>query len=130
MFVAFAEGLERDRAAVEAALTYAWRSGLVEGQITKLKLQKRESFGRANSELLKRWVLRATERPSSKTPLSPNQTIKLSYHLGWKAVLLQVTVTFCAIMVVALIAHDLGRPDLRPSPTRVFASYLPVEQPL
>jgi transposase len=58
-FVEFARGLERDRAAVEAALTYDWSSGQVEGQITKLKLRKRESFGRAGFPLLKRRVLHA-----------------------------------------------------------------------
>lgn len=49
-------------------------------------------------------------------------------RLGWDAVLLQVTLTFCAILVVALAAAQSGRPDLRLSPTRVLASYLPVEQ--
>jgi hypothetical protein len=50
------------------------------------------------------------------------------YHVGWDAVLLQVALTFCAILVVALVAHHLGRPDLRLSPTRVLAHYLPVER--
>lgn len=58
-FAEFARGLERDRAAVEAALTYVWSSGQVEGQITRLKLRKRESFGRAGFSLLKRRVLHA-----------------------------------------------------------------------
>ncbi len=52
------------------------------------------------------------------------------YSLGWDAVLLRVTLTFCAILVVALVAHELGRPDLRLSPTRVLAHYLPVSQVL
>ncbi len=52
------------------------------------------------------------------------------YQLGWDAVLLQVTLTFCAILVVGLVAAKLGRPDLRLSPTRVLAHYLPVGQPL
>jgi hypothetical protein len=52
------------------------------------------------------------------------------YHLGWDAVLLHLTLTFCAILVVALVAAELGRPDLRLSPTRVLAYYLPVEQAL
>jgi Transposase DDE domain len=51
-----------------------------------------------------------------------------SYRLGWDAVLLQVTLTFCAILVVGLLAAELGRPDLRLSPTRVLAHYLPVGQ--
>lgn len=42
--------------------------------------------------------------------------------------LLQVTRSFCAIMVVALVAHELGCPDLRLSPTRVLAHYLPVQE--
>lgn len=58
-FLEFARRLERDRAAIEAALTYEWSSGQVEGQIARLKLRKRESFGRAGFSLLKRWVLRA-----------------------------------------------------------------------
>jgi len=52
------------------------------------------------------------------------------YHVGWDAVLLQVTLTFCAILVVALVATELNCPDLRLSPTRVLAHYLPVEQVL
>ncbi len=51
-------------------------------------------------------------------------------RLGWNAVLLQVTLTFCAILIVALVAHEVGRADLRLSPTRVLAHYLPVEQAL
>jgi len=56
--------------------------------------------------------------------------LDIRYHLGWDAVLVQVTATFCAILVVALVAYELHRPDLRLSPTRVLAHYLPVEQAL
>jgi DDE family transposase len=52
------------------------------------------------------------------------------YHVGRDAVLRQVTLTFCAILVVALVATEVGRPELRLSPTRVLAHYLPVEQAL
>jgi hypothetical protein len=45
-------------------------------------------------------------------------------------VLLQVTLTFCAILVVALAAHRAGAPELRLSPSRVLAHYLPVEEAL
>ncbi len=41
---AFAANLRRDLAAVEAALTYEWSSGQVEGQVTKIKLVKRQMF--------------------------------------------------------------------------------------
>jgi hypothetical protein len=53
-----------------------------------------------------------------------------TYRVGGDAVLLQVTRTFCTIMVAALVAHELGRPDLRLSPTRVLAHYLPVQEAL
>lgn len=55
----FAAGLEADGPAVRAALTQPWSSGQAEGQITKLKLLKRQSFGRAGLDLLRRRVLPA-----------------------------------------------------------------------
>lgn len=55
----FADGIERDRAAVEAALTDPWSQGQTEGQIDKLKLTKRKMFGRAKMDLLRRRVLEA-----------------------------------------------------------------------
>jgi transposase len=56
---AFALTLRHDQAAVEAALTHAWSSGQVEGQVTKTKLIKRQGYGRANFDLLRRRVLLA-----------------------------------------------------------------------
>jgi hypothetical protein len=50
------------------------------------------------------------------------------YVEGWDAVLIRVTLTFCAILVVALLAEQAGFPELRLSPTRVLAHYLPVEE--
>lgn len=55
----YAEGLQQDDAAVRAALTLPWSSGQVEGQITRLKLVKRQMYGRANFDLLRRRVLYA-----------------------------------------------------------------------
>jgi len=55
----FAAGLELDGAAVRAALTTPWSSGQAEGQITRLKLIKRQSYGRAGFDLLRRRVLLA-----------------------------------------------------------------------
>jgi transposase len=57
---ALAAGVRRDQSAVQAALDYAWSSGRVEGQITKIKLVKRQMFGRGSLELLKRRVMRAS----------------------------------------------------------------------
>jgi len=53
----FAEGIRRDQAAVLAALTYNWSQGQVEGQIHRLKLLKRQSYGRAGFDLLRHRVL-------------------------------------------------------------------------
>lgn len=53
----FAKGIERDQAAVLAALTYDWSQGQVEGQVHRLKLLKRQSYGRAGFDLLRHRVL-------------------------------------------------------------------------
>jgi len=53
----FASGLERDKAAVLAGLTLAQSNGQVEGQITKLKLIKRQMYGRAGFALLRQRML-------------------------------------------------------------------------
>lgn len=55
----FAAGLEQDGAAVRAALSMPWSNAQAEGQITKLKLLKRQMYGRASFELLRRRVLLA-----------------------------------------------------------------------
>ena len=55
----FAQGLERELPAVQAALTEPWSTGQVEGQITRLKLLKRQMYGRANLDLLRLRVLHA-----------------------------------------------------------------------
>jgi transposase len=55
----FAAALQQEAAAVRAALTLPWSSGQTEGHITKLKLIKRQMYGRANFDLLRRRVLLA-----------------------------------------------------------------------
>jgi transposase len=55
----FARNLRRDWAAVQAGLTTEWSSGRVEGHINRLKLIKRQMFGRAKFDLLRRRVLLA-----------------------------------------------------------------------
>lgn len=52
-----ASGLERDRAAVEAACAMEWSTGQVEGQNHRLKLIKRQGYGRAGFELLRQRVI-------------------------------------------------------------------------
>jgi len=53
----FAAGLRRDYAAVEAALSTEWNNGQVEGQVNRLKLLKRQGYGRAGFALLRQRVL-------------------------------------------------------------------------
>jgi transposase len=58
-FRSLANGIEADRAAVEAALTTEWSNGPVEGHVHRLKLVKRRGYGRASFALLRRRVLAA-----------------------------------------------------------------------
>jgi transposase len=55
----FATGIASDRDAVYAALMQPWSNGQTEGQITKLKLVKRQMYGRANLDLLQARLVRA-----------------------------------------------------------------------
>jgi transposase len=55
----FAQGVEQDKAAVQAGLTLASSNGQVEGQVTKIKLIKRMMYGRATFPLLRQRVLHA-----------------------------------------------------------------------
>ena len=55
----FAAGLERDAAAVRAALRLPWSNGQVEGQVNRLKRIKRMAYGRATFDLLRQRVLAA-----------------------------------------------------------------------
>lgn len=50
---AFTRRIIADRAAVTAAISSPWSNGQTEGQITKLKLVKRQMYGRANLDLLR-----------------------------------------------------------------------------
>lgn len=56
----FCEWHRSDRAAVLAAITEPWSNGQTEGQITKLKLVKRQMYGRAKIDLLQARLLGAT----------------------------------------------------------------------
>jgi transposase len=55
----FAAGLKKDLSAVRAGLTESWSTGPVEGFINKLKLLKRQGYGRANFDLLRARALAA-----------------------------------------------------------------------
>jgi len=53
----FATGIEKDKAAVAAAVTLEWSNGQVEGQVNRLKLRKRQLYGRAKFDLLRQFML-------------------------------------------------------------------------
>jgi transposase len=61
----FAKGLWDDYAAVKAGVTLPWSSGPVEGHINRLKMLKRQMFGRARLDLLSRRFL-LVPRPESR----------------------------------------------------------------
>jgi transposase len=55
----FARGIERDKAAVRAGLSLEPNNGVVEGHVNKLKLIKRQGYGRSGFALLRLRVLHA-----------------------------------------------------------------------
>ena len=57
LLASFATGIVNDHAAVRAALDEPWSNGQTEGQNTKLKLVKRQMYGRAKLDLLRARLL-------------------------------------------------------------------------
>jgi transposase len=55
----FARGLQDDLIAIKTGLTLEWSNGATEGQIHRLKLLKRQGYGRAGFALLRQRVLQA-----------------------------------------------------------------------
>jgi transposase len=55
----FARGLRPDWAAVIAGLTTTYNSGPVEGHVNRIKMIKRQMYGRAKPDLLRKRVLLA-----------------------------------------------------------------------
>ena len=53
----FAKSIERDRACVAAAMREPWSQGCVEGNVNRLKVIKRQMYGRGKFDLLRRRVL-------------------------------------------------------------------------
>jgi transposase len=52
LVASFARGVINDEKAVRAAMTSSWSNGQTEGQITRLKLVKRQMYGRGKIDLL------------------------------------------------------------------------------
>ncbi len=55
----FGRGVAADKKAIAAAIEEPWSNGQTEGQITKLKLVKRQMYGRAHLDLLRARLLGA-----------------------------------------------------------------------
>ena len=55
----FVAKLRQDWDAVLAGLTLSWSQGQTEGQVTKLKLIRRQMYGRGNFDLVRKRLLRA-----------------------------------------------------------------------
>jgi len=68
----FATGLYEDYEAVKAGVTLPWSSGPVEGHINRLKMLKRQMFGRARLDLLSRRFLLAPRDRQARVP-SPQE---------------------------------------------------------
>jgi len=57
LVASFANGAAKDRNAVIAAVTLLWSNGQTEGQITMLKLVKRQVYGRGKLDFLQARVI-------------------------------------------------------------------------
>jgi transposase len=64
----FATGLAEDYAAVKAGVPVPWSSGPVEGHINRLKMLKRQMFGRARLDLLSRRVVLTPRGGQAQAP--------------------------------------------------------------
>ena len=60
MIAYFGRSIAFDQAAVRAALTEPWSNGTTEGRITKLKLVRRQMYGRGKLDLLRARRLAST----------------------------------------------------------------------
>ena len=71
----FAKGLYEDYQAVKAGVTLPWSNGPVEGHINRLKMLKRQMFGRAHLDLLSRRFVGAPRDGPAQTagPRAPAQ---------------------------------------------------------
>jgi transposase len=75
-FQRFATGLQEDYKAVKAGVTLPWSTSPVEGHINRLKMVKRQMFGRARLDLLSHRFLRAPRERQARAvggPRAPSQ---------------------------------------------------------
>jgi transposase len=70
----FARGIQRDYAAVKAALELPYSNGMVEGNVNRPKFVKRSMFGRAKFDLLRSRVLARPHPPVTKCAHEPSSS--------------------------------------------------------
>jgi transposase len=63
LLASFVAGINKNLAAVRAAITELWSNGQTEGQITRLKLIKRQMYGRAKIDLLQARLVGGSPSP-------------------------------------------------------------------
>ena len=89
-FQRLAKSFCRDVAAIKAGLTLPWSTGPVEGHINRLKLVKRQMFGRAKLDLLASRFL-ATPQPLHHPEIHGKETAPLTQQLVISQLDCQVT---------------------------------------
>ena len=82
-FQRFATGLQEDFAAVKAGVTLPWSTSPVEGHINRLKMLKRQMFGRARLDLLSHRFLRAPRERQAQAVGGPR--VPSQVHAGAQA---------------------------------------------
>ena len=84
----FAVGIQKDAAAVLGASTSPWSNGQVEGQVTRVKLLKRQMCGRAKFDLLRARILLALraepDRVHGSYGRASTRRIKSELVAGWR----------------------------------------------
>ena len=63
LLASFGAGITKDLAAVHAVITEPWSNGQTEGQITRLKLIKRQMYGRAKIDLIQARLVGVSPSP-------------------------------------------------------------------
>jgi transposase len=71
VFRRLAKSFQRDYAAIKAGMTLPWSTSPVEGHINRLKMLKRQMFGRARLDLLSRRFVLAPQQGQSQAPGQP-----------------------------------------------------------
>jgi hypothetical protein len=69
LVASFASGVVKDEAAVRAAINLPWSNGQTEGQITRLKLVRRQMYGRGKINLLQAMLAYLIERTKARSNL-------------------------------------------------------------